>query len=188
METRRCPKCTLNKPRLDFYKDAKRPDGLYPYCKTCMCARQRAYNKSMPEDVRKRKNKRQKDYYSVEENRIRKLQAIQAYRRTPDGTAKRKEESRLYNLNNRQAKTLCTIAYRARKAQAKGHATLAQVQARIEYYGGLCWICKAPYREIDHVIPLTKGGTNWPANLRPICRTCNARKGNRWPYSPVTNP
>jgi 5-methylcytosine-specific restriction endonuclease McrA len=146
----------------------------------------RVYGKHLPEEARTRKNQRQKEYYSIEENRIRKLEAQRAYRATEIGRAKHKEEQRLYNLNNRPSITLRTIAYRARKAQAKGTATLEQVKARIEYYGGLCWICKAPYREIDHVIPLTKGGTNWPANLRPICRSCNASKGNKWPYKPVT--
>jgi 5-methylcytosine-specific restriction endonuclease McrA len=27
------------------------------------------------------------------------------------------------------------------------------------------------------VIPLSVGGTNWPANLRPACRSCNSAKG-----------
>lgn len=189
MDTRRCPKCTLTKQRKEFYKDAKRPDGLYPYCRECTKARMREYVFTQPEEVRARRTKRLKELYSNPEYRAKRLEQIRAYRRTPEGIAKRKEESRLYNLNNRQAKTLYTIAYRARKANAKGFATLDKIRAKVEYYGGKCWICSAPYREIDHVIPLTKGGTNWPANLKPICRSCNARKSNTWPFKPeVTSP
>lgn len=62
---------------------------------------------------------------------------------------------------------------------APGCATREQVRARIAYYGGLCWICrKAPYTEMDHVIPISRGGSKWPANLRPVCRRCNSRKSD----------
>lgn len=33
--TKRCAKCGKEKPRSEFHKDKKRPDGLYPWCKTC---------------------------------------------------------------------------------------------------------------------------------------------------------
>lgn len=65
---------------------------------------------------------------------------------------------------------------------AEGHATKTQRQARIDFYGGLCWICRAPYQAVDHVKPIAKGGSKWPANLRPICTPCNSRKGAKWPY------
>ena len=67
-------------------------------------------------------------------------------------------------------------ARRARERGAQGVATPAAVAARIAYYGGRCYLCGAPYQEIDHVIPLARGGSHWPANLRPACRSCNRRK------------
>lgn len=36
--------------------------------------------------------------------------------------------------------------------------------------------CKAT---IDHVVPLSKGGTNDSSNLVPSCRSCNIRKRTR---------
>ena len=69
---------------------------------------------------------------------------------------------------------------RAYEQTAAGTATVAQILARIAMYGGICWICRvAAGTTIDHVIPLSKGGTNWPANLRPACKACNSRKHNR---------
>jgi len=71
---------------------------------------------------------------------------------------------------------------RARKAGASGHATIEQIQARWDYYGNKCYICGKDAEAIDHVVPLAKGGSNWPANLRPICSKCNLKKSSKWPY------
>jgi 5-methylcytosine-specific restriction endonuclease McrA len=48
-------------------------------------------------------------------------------------------------------------------------------------YGDRCYICGEPMEAIDHVKPLTKGGSHWPANIRPICWKCNSTKNNVWP-------
>jgi 5-methylcytosine-specific restriction endonuclease McrA len=68
---------------------------------------------------------------------------------------------------------------RARKKNAKGRATVTQIQARWDYYGRLCYLCMKTAVASDHVIPLSRGGSNWPSNLRPICKSCNSRKNNR---------
>lgn len=31
----------------------------------------------------------------------------------------------------------------------------------------------------DHIVPISRGGTNEPGNLQPACRECNASKHNR---------
>lgn len=72
----------------------------------------------------------------------------------------------------------------AHKAAAEGYATAEKIQARIDFYGGRCWVCAAPWEQIDHVKPLAKHGSGWPANLRPICKSCNASKKATWPYDP----
>jgi 5-methylcytosine-specific restriction endonuclease McrA len=38
--------------------------------------------------------------------------------------------------------------------------------------------------EADHIIPLTKGGTNNFENLVFACQTCNIKKGNQLNWSP----
>jgi len=66
---------------------------------------------------------------------------------------------------------------RAREQGAAGKTTRAKLQARWDYFGGRCWICGGEADSIDHVIPLARGGSNWPSNLRPACLACNTRKG-----------
>jgi 5-methylcytosine-specific restriction endonuclease McrA len=68
---------------------------------------------------------------------------------------------------------------RARERGAAGWFTRAQMLARVAYFGYRCWMCGGAWESIDHVIPLAKGGSNWPANLRPACQPCNARKSDR---------
>ena len=63
---------------------------------------------------------------------------------------------------------------------APGTATLEDVAARVEFYGWRCWICGAPFAEVDHVKPIAAGGSKWPSNLRPICVSCNRRKSATW--------
>lgn len=74
-----------------------------------------------------------------------------------------------------------TRRHNAAKVGAPGEgATLSEL---IAVHGLLChWQgppCTWIATEVDHVIPLSKGGSNYPTNQKPICKACNRSKNNR---------
>lgn len=68
---------------------------------------------------------------------------------------------------------------RASKLGAIGYTTKEKLADRVAYYGGKCYLCGEPWEHMDHVIPLSRGGTHWPSNIRPACAPCNRRKYNK---------
>jgi 5-methylcytosine-specific restriction endonuclease McrA len=69
--------------------------------------------------------------------------------------------------------------WRALQVSAPGfdYCTPEKLEARCALYGYRCAYCGSERaREIDHVIPLSRGGTHFPSNLVPACRRCNAAK------------
>jgi len=71
----------------------------------------------------------------------------------------------------------CRKCAKQRRARGVKYTKWEHVKARWDYYAGGCYLCGKPADTLDHVIPIARGGTHFPANLRPSCRTCNSRKG-----------
>lgn len=93
-----------------------------------------------------------------------------------------KESVRKWNEVNREHYLLIKrVLQQKRRAQlrgASGTCTVVQVLDRFAYFGNKCWMCRSEGKlAIDHVKPVTLGGSNWPSNIRPACRSCNSRKG-----------
>lgn len=69
---------------------------------------------------------------------------------------------------------------RAKRMNAPGTCTEKQWLDKASYYFYKCkWCGKQLDRNtctVDHIIPLSKGGTNWVSNLVPACRPCNSSK------------
>jgi len=71
---------------------------------------------------------------------------------------------------------------RARQSKAEGAFTYEDVQRIFKAQNGRCACCRSKAGlTIDHIVPLAKGGTNWPANLQGLCLSCNTAKQARDP-------
>lgn len=89
------------------------------------------------------------------------------------------EKGRQWRAQNRDRARAINVRHSWRKRGAPGDYSRDQLAARWAYYGGCCWMCGGVANTTDHVIPLSRGGSNWPANLRPACRPCNSGKKDR---------
>ncbi len=70
---------------------------------------------------------------------------------------------------------------RVRLAKNGGVYTINDVKALRLRQNGICAGCRERKQrlEIDHILAVTRGGSNDPSNLQLLCRRCNASKGTR---------
>lgn len=74
----------------------------------------------------------------------------------------------------------------ARKKNAIGTHTAQQVQEQHKRQNGRCYYCRCKVRwgehHVDHVIPLSRGGSNDISNLVITCPSCNLKKHAKMPH------
>ena len=70
--------------------------------------------------------------------------------------------------------------YKAKKKKSGGVITAKDWTDILEKYDKKCLCCGSREKlEMDHVVPLSIGGSNTKDNIQPLCRSCNARKGRK---------
>ena len=97
------------------------------------------------------------------------------------------DSNRAWTIKNPLKARIKTARYYARKKLSVGFHCDTDILKILDKQKWQClgYNCKANFRivgyEIDHIIPVSKGGNNWPCNLQCLCRSCNARKSDRDP-------
>jgi 5-methylcytosine-specific restriction endonuclease McrA len=170
---KRCNKCGISKDESEFYTDSSRADGLTYRCKACIKAAGAKY-------VAKHRGERRaysKRYYAEHSDERKE------YMTTYD--AKHRDEHKAYMAkyyieHPDRAKT-AWIKRRALIAGSEGSFTIEEWLDLLEKYNYMCLCCSRDDAEltIDHVVPLSLGGSNDISNIQPLCLTCNLSKGVR---------
>lgn len=86
----------------------------------------------------------------------------------------------LWRQKNPERAAMLSQRRRARKRGAEGSHTLEEWLDILKRHDHRCAHCKEKTKLTkDHVIPLSKNGSDYASNLQPLCKPCNSRKGNR---------
>ena len=91
-----------------------------------------------------------------------------------------------WNAANPEKKSAKQAKRRAQKASSGGTHTDADIKALILVQKNKCahiWckkVLSAGYH-VDHIMPLSLGGSNDKKNIQLLCETCNLKKGARHP-------
>lgn len=203
-EGRYCSGCAQIKCHSAFSKDAKGKFGLSSRCKDCV----REYQKNHLDQInaRRRENRKEKaDHYNAynrafhhknpepkkardRQYRQEHTEEINAYIRNYKRANERyREHNTKYNRQYRQLHPEKSAQHfnnrRARIQQASGSFTSKEWKKLCKQYNYTCLCCGKREPEIkltvDHVVPLSKGGTNFIDNIQPLCQSCNSSKHRR---------
>lgn len=71
------------------------------------------------------------------------------------------------------------LKYRAKKLGGRVEFTLGEFCDWFDAHAGDVCGCGAPAAEVDHVLPVARGGRHTLTNLQKLCRLCNTKKW-RW--------
>lgn len=116
-----------------------------------------------------------KQHFKTRDKRLRQQAA---YRK--DNLEKLKNLHKSWRERNPDKVNVYRHVRRARQSNASGSHTAEERRLVLESCAGLCFYCQQKSATVtDHVIPLSRGGTNAITNLLPSCFSCNVRKGDK---------
>ncbi len=163
----KCIHCGIEKEETFFYVDRSKKNGHKPRCKDCDL---------LSRDKSKRAEY-EKKYWSTKRDKRRK--------QVLDSQSKNKEHHK--EQRKEYLKTDTGIAMYKRQTQTryaiKKNAFIEKVNPIDKYREqcGVCYICNNKFEfsqmELDHVVPLSRGGKHSNENTKMACSRCNRSKG-----------
>lgn len=160
---KKCYICKTTKPAKDFYDNDLHKGRLANECKQCL----------------KEKIKADPDYYAkrYSRNPARHRKSAKQYReRNRDKVIAELKE---WRKRNPEKGVEYAQNRRARIMSAEGSFTTGDIKRIGEHQNWLCAWCSKKVRKgyhVDHIMPISKGGSNSPDNLQILCKSCNLHK------------
>lgn len=191
-----CTRCKQPKPLAEFYAHARYKDGYMTWCKVC----KRAYDKERlaRPDVAERNREYMARWYAdmPAERKAAYVQRRREYDkrrwrtdplvrerkgRQKHQSVKRRKGDPVFEAKRRGWKLAHNHRRRARIAERGGEFSYSQWAALLKQYGYRCLCCGASDVLLtpDHIVPLSRGGSNSIDNIQPLCAPCNGKKSTK---------
>ena len=104
-------------------------------------------------------------------------------KKRPDWTGEKNNKWKGGISKQKGYNNIFNIRYKARKYQAEGSHTFGEWEILKAQYNWTCPHCQKKEPEIklteDHIIPLSKGGSDNIENIQPLCKNGNSQKYNK---------
>lgn len=125
-------------------------------------------------------SQKSKSYYEKNKEQCRE-NAIEWYNKNKETSLKRIAK---WQKNNSEKVKIFKANNRAKREKVEGKFTKEDIEQILKLQKNKCAYCKcnvSKTRHIDHIMPLSKGGTNWRNNLQILCPKCNLTKNAKDP-------
>ena len=147
MNMKVCTKCQSTSN--GFFKDSRLKSGLKSICKKCDVKYVRPASK-------------------VKRNKPYKWGKVTKNKKANDAKYRASEKGRITAKNQK---------YKRRAIIGQGKIKLHEWKSLLAIFCGKCAYCMEDGEiTIDHITPISKGGTNTIENILPACRSCNSKK------------
>lgn len=169
----------VNKERISAWREAHREQqnaygrAYYKANRDRLVAYRRAYVQANKERI--------VEYYTLNKEKIEERH--RAYREA--NKQRRHEAQRKWRMSNRAVISAKQQRRRALNANAEGSHSAQDIADQYKRQKGKCYWCNEKVGDNwhnDHVIPLSRGGSNWPENIVIACPSCNLSKNNKLPH------
>lgn len=121
---------------------------------------------------------------SKERNREKTNTRQRAVNHTPEQAEKAKAHRRRMYEKFREDRISRAKERRGRMRGAEGRFTKADIRQILKMQHDKCAECRKRLNgtyHVDHIMPLSLGGSNWPRNLQCLCPPCNLSKNSKHP-------
>lgn len=100
-------------------------------------------------------------------------------RKDPEWVKRERERCQEKHKKNPEVKKSASRTRRARMLQAEGRHNASDIKRILQSQEFRCVYCKRDISsgyDVDHINPISRGGSNWPDNLQCLCPSCNGKK------------
>jgi 5-methylcytosine-specific restriction endonuclease McrA len=195
-----CKSCGQTQPLSNFHSAKANLDGHRNICKSCTKAKDAARYQANIEEYRAKGLAyyyANKEHYAktfakkysenrdaiAEKRKMQRLENIWQYKKQERAMyekhkEKKRAQSKIWTKNNPDKTRAQNQRRRARLANAKTFAVTPREIKKL--YESACLFCGHQGRiDLDHAIPLSRGGDHSIGNLIPLCDNCNSTKYNK---------